>query len=169
MRPAPHGQAKALLLDGDPAALRRLGRSLEARGAEVLAAPEGVGGLSLLLEVLLDLDVLVVDLALPGRDAWSMLRLIRDLGGEQDLGVVVLADRPAAAVRARLRALGADAVVDRADGPDEAARAALAAAASRRARSGGSSRSSEWRLAGSRRPPLPALPALAPAPISTGR
>ncbi|HET6923280.1 MAG TPA: response regulator, partial [Anaeromyxobacteraceae bacterium] len=134
MRPAFPRWPKALLLDDDPAILRRLGPALAARGLEVLAAAEGADGLELLLDELLWLDVLVIDLDLPGRDAWAMLRLIRGAGGEEDLGVVVLADRPGPGVRARLLALGADAVVDRDDGPAEAARAALAAAASRRGR-----------------------------------
>lgn len=159
---------KALLLDDDPATLRPLGRALAARGVAVLAASEGAGGLALMLDELLDLDVLVVDLALPGRDAWAMLRLIRGLGGEQDLAVVVLAERPGAGVRARLLALGADEVVDRADGPEVAARAALAAAASRRERSPGSFGIAARRLAAVGRPSRPALPALGPkaAPAS---
>lgn len=169
MRPAlPRGQ-KALLLDDDPATLRLLGRTLAARGVEVLAALEGAGGLELLLDELLDLDVLVVDLALPGRDAWAMLRLIRGLGGEEDLAVVVMAERPGAGVRARLLALGADEVVDRADGPEVAARAALAAAAARRERSPGSFGFTAWRLAEAGRPSLLALPFLAPAAIPVVR
>jgi len=153
---------KALLLDDDPAVLRLLGRTLAARGLEVLAATEGAGGLDLLLDELLELDVLIVDLDLPGRDGWAMLRLIRGAGGEEDLGVVVLADRPGAAVRARLLALGADEVADRADGPEEAASAALRVAASRGARPPASPRTAA-RLAPPRRAALPALPALGPA------
>lgn len=166
MRPALPRPPKALLLDDDPVALEQVGRALGERGAAVLAASDGAGGLALLLDQLLDLDVLVLDLALPGRDAWAMLGLIRGLGGEEDLGVVVLADRPAAAVRARLLALGADRVVDRADGPEAAAQAALAAA-SRRDRPAGHGRSAAWRLAWSP-PSLPALPGLAPAPVVVG-
>ncbi|HEY6105691.1 MAG TPA: response regulator [Anaeromyxobacteraceae bacterium] len=139
---------KALLLDDDPAVLRLLGRTLAARGLEVVTATEGARGLHLLLDELLGLDVLVIDLDLPGRDAWAMLRLIRGAGGEQDLGVVVLADRPGPGVRARLLGFGADEVADRAHGPEEAARAALAAA--------------------SRRDRLSALPALrGQAPLTT--
>jgi CheY-like chemotaxis protein len=154
---------KALLLDDDPAVLRLLGRALAARGLEVLAATEGAGGLELLIDELLHLDVLVVDLDLPGRDGWAMLRLIRGAGGEEDLGVVVLADRPDAGVRARLLALGADAVVDRADGPEEAARAALAVAASRRDRLPATPRSAGWRGPPRPQPALPGLLALSPS------
>lgn len=166
MRPALPGRPKALLLDGDPAALRLLGRALQACGLDVLAASDGAGGLGLLLDELLRLDVLVVDLDLPGRDAWSMLRLIRGAGGEEDLGVVVLADRPAT-VRARLLALGADAVVDRARGPEEAARVA-AWVASRPARPSAAPRVAV-RFGSPPRPALPALPLPRPAAISPTR
>ncbi len=154
---------KALLLDDDPAALRLLGRALAAGGLEVLAATEGAGGLELLIDELLGLDVLVIDLDLPGRDAWAMLRLIRGAGGEQDLGVLVLADRPAPGVRERLLAFGADAVADRADGPEEAARSALAVAASRHDRLPATPRSARWREPLRPRPSLPAPPAPSPA------
>lgn len=127
MRAALPRRPKALLLDDNPAVLRLLGRELSARGLDVLSAADGAAGLDLLLDELLDLDVLVVDLDLPERDAWDMLRLIRGAGGEEDLRVAVLADRPGGALRARLLALGADAVVDRALGPREAARAAAPA------------------------------------------
>jgi len=163
MRPTLPRPPKALLLDDDPAVLRLLGRALWAHGLAVLAAADGKGGLDLLLEELLGLDVLVVDLDLPGRDAWAMLRLIRDAGGEEELRVVVLADRAAPEVHARLLAAGADAVVDRADGPEEAARAALAAAASRRDRGPAAPRRSGRRETARSRPSLPALPALSPA------
>lgn len=162
MRPALPRTPKALLLDDDPVVLRLLGRSLSARGAEVLAAAEGEGGLALLLDRLLDLDVLVIDLDLPGRDAWAMLRLIRVAGGEQDLGVVVLAGPLAPGVGARLLALGADAVVDRTAGPEVAARAVLAVAASRAGRAPAAPPPAQWREIMRRRPSLPALPALAP-------
>src|SRR5512138_2239582 len=58
---------------------------------------------------------------LPGRDAASLVDLVRRAGGEADLGIVVLAGEPSGALRTRLFALGADAVVDRALGPDAAA------------------------------------------------
>jgi DNA-binding response OmpR family regulator len=111
---------KALLLDGDPS-LRLLATELLERGFDLRAAMDAEAGLALLLDELLDLDVLVVDRDLPGRDGASILRLVREAGGERDLAIVVLADHPARAERARLLALGADAVVDRADGARAAA------------------------------------------------
>src|SRR5512138_2963170 len=112
---------KALLLDGDPTVLRLLGTALEARGFDVLAASDAQSGIELLTDELLDLDVLVAASDLPGRDAESLVDLVRRAGGEADLGIVVLAGEPSGALRTRLFALGADAVVDRALGPEAAA------------------------------------------------
>jgi DNA-binding response OmpR family regulator len=111
---------KALLLDDDTTVLRLLGTALEARGFEVRAAMDGDAGTALLVDELLDLDVVLVDAELPGRDARSLLHLVRWAGGERELGVVVLAGTLDDASRDQLLALGADAVVDR--------RAGLAAA-----------------------------------------
>jgi DNA-binding response OmpR family regulator len=116
---------RALLLDDDALVQKLSAAALRCRGFDVLVAADGATGVSMLLDELLQLDALVVDLDLPGRDAWSFLRLIRGAGGEHDLAVIVIATASTVtpALRAQLRTLGADAVVDRAAGP-----AALAAA-----------------------------------------
>lgn len=116
---------RALLLDDDPTVLRVLGTALEARGFDVRAAADGERGVALLIDELLDLDVVVADAGLPGRDAPSLLALVRGRGGERDLGVVVLGDASPAA-RERFLALGADDVVDRGHGPAAAVRAVVA-------------------------------------------
>ena len=121
---------RALLLDDDPTALRLLGAALSSRGFDVRAARDGEAGLELLLDELLELDVLVIDRDLPGRGGESLLRLVREAGGETDLAVVVVTGDAGAA--RRLLALGADAVVDRAQGP-RAVVDAIVAAAPRRA------------------------------------
>src|SRR5512135_2471373 len=112
---------RALLLDDDPTVLRLLGTELEARGFDVRAALDAQGGIEILTDELLDLDVLVADAELPGRDAASLVDLVRRAGGERDLGIVVLAGEASPAQRTRLLALGADAVVDRALGHGAAA------------------------------------------------
>jgi DNA-binding response OmpR family regulator len=114
---------RALLLEGDGVAQERFASSLRRRGFDLLAAADGTAGVAVLLEELLGLDALVIDLDLPGRDGWSFLRLIRGAGGEHDLAVIVIAGAVTPALRAQLRTLGADAVVERAAGP-----AAVAAA-----------------------------------------
>jgi DNA-binding response OmpR family regulator len=115
--PTSSRRPRALLLDDDALLQSLLRSALRCRGYEVLSAADGDAGVGLLLDELLRLDVLVVDLDLPGRDGWSMLRLIREAGGERELPVVVLAANATPAVRAQLRALGADAVVQPSAGP----------------------------------------------------
>jgi CheY-like chemotaxis protein len=124
---------RALLLDDDANVLRHLGTALEARGFEVRASKDAESGLELLLDELLELDVLVADAELPGRDAVSLVHLIRHAGGERDLGLVVLAEGERPGLREQLFALGADAVVDRALG-HAAAADAVASVAARRGR-----------------------------------
>jgi CheY-like chemotaxis protein len=115
--PTTNRRPRALLLDDDAVVVKLLRSALQCRGYEVLSAADGAAGLSILLEELLALDVLVLDVDLPGRDGWSFLRLIRGAGGERELPVVVLTGDVTPAVRAQLRGLGADAVVDRMAGP----------------------------------------------------
>jgi CheY-like chemotaxis protein len=132
MNATTHRRPRALLLDDDPVVLRLVGTALETRGFDVRAATDGQHGVAMLLDELLDLDVLVTDVDLPARDAWSLLHLVRRAGGERDLGFVVLAGGEPP-VHEQLLALGADAVVDRADGPG-AVVAAVDAVARARAR-----------------------------------
>jgi CheY-like chemotaxis protein len=142
---------RALLLASDRRLRRRLRRDLEGRGFEVVAAGDGEKGLSRLLDELLRLDVLVVDLALAGRDGWSFVRLVREAGGERELPIVVVSAHEDAALRGRLLALGADAAV----APADAARAALLLACFGRA--GHAAPAPRPRRAVSALPMLPAL------------
>ncbi len=107
---------KALLLDEDVVVLRLLGTALEARGFEVRAATDGESGTALLLDELMDLDVVVTSLELPARDGRALLRLVRQAGGERDLGLVLLGGATDDATRAELLSLGADAVAARSAG-----------------------------------------------------
>jgi CheY-like chemotaxis protein len=129
----PTQRLHALVLDDDAGAVHDLRRSLEARSFSVLSADDGTSGLARLLDELLGLDVLVLDLDLPRRDARSFANLVRRAGGERDLAIVVLASDVTPALRAELRAVGVDAVVDRSAGPEAAAAAIEGAIAARRA------------------------------------
>src|SRR5512138_236806 len=92
---------RALLLDDDSTVLRLLGTALEARGFDVRAALDAQGGIEILTDELLDLDVLVADADLPGRDGAALVDLVRRAGGERDLGIVVLAGAPSGGLRTR--------------------------------------------------------------------
>jgi DNA-binding response OmpR family regulator len=122
---------KALLLAQDPTRSAALETGLRSRGFEVRAAADGVAGTALLLDLLLDLDVVVMDHDLPGRDASALVHLVRGPGGEHDLALVVVLPGDVPTARARLLAAGADAVT--APSPAAAADGAKEAVA-RRAR-----------------------------------
>jgi CheY-like chemotaxis protein len=124
---------RALVLDADDASLAAMQRAFGDLRVTAVTARDGEAGVGRLLEELLSLDVLVVDLDLPQRDARALARFVRGAGNEQDLAIVVLASDPTAALRGELDALGVDAVVDRRHGPAAAAVAALEAVESRRA------------------------------------
>lgn len=126
---------RALVLDADPASLRALAWALEARFFSVCTAADGTRGLDLLLDELLSLDVLVLDAALPDRDALAFADLVRRAGGERELALVVVVASPAPGLREALLGLGVDAVVERREGSDAVALAALAAVAARASRS----------------------------------
>jgi CheY-like chemotaxis protein len=124
-------RVRALVLDGDPAALDVMTGALERCGVATVTALDGSSGVTVLLDELLTLDVLVVDLDLPHRDARRIAWMIRHAGGDRDLGIVVVVPEASDALRAELHALGVDAVVERFRGPEAAAIAALEAIRSR--------------------------------------
>jgi len=126
------GTLRALVLHGDGAARSQLQRALEARGMAASVAADGAAGVDRLLAELLWLDVLVVDLDLPVRDGRALAALVRQAGNEQDLALVIVADATTPALLRELRGLGIDAVVDRRDGSEAVAAAAVAAVRVRR-------------------------------------
>ncbi len=113
----PERTPRALVLEGDPVALDIVQRSLEARSLATLSAADGTKGLEILLDELLHLDVVVMDVDLPQRDARSFARLVRLAGGERDLALVVVAGELDPGLRAELLAVGVDAIADWREGP----------------------------------------------------
>src|SRR5512134_1798353 len=107
----------ALVIEADEAARRETRLALEARGIAALTAPCGLSGLDALLEHLLDLSIVVADLRAPGLDGWRLVRLVRQLGNEQDLRLLITGEGVSGAWAARLGEMGADAVLDRSVGP----------------------------------------------------
>jgi uncharacterized protein (TIGR02266 family) len=115
---------RALVVDDDELQCRMLADGLRDRGFEVLTAPDAAQGLSTLSEELLALDLLVTDVVMPGMGGEELVRLIRKTGGEVDLAIVCVTGRTGeAGIEARLEAAGADAVLDKALGPDLIAQA----------------------------------------------
>jgi CheY-like chemotaxis protein len=100
-----------------------LADALADRGFEVLTAAGGSEGFRILSEELLSLDLLLTDLRMPNMDGESFVRLIRGAGGELDLAIVAVTARIEEGERQAAQA-GADAVLDKALGPEAVAQAA---------------------------------------------
>jgi uncharacterized protein (TIGR02266 family) len=118
---------RALLVDDDALVRRMMSDALAARGFEVITASDGSAGLQALSEELLALDLLVTDVRMPGMDGETFVRTIRKAGGESELAIVVVSGRLEDGLERRLEAAGADAVLDKALGPELIAQAADAA------------------------------------------
>jgi CheY-like chemotaxis protein len=101
-----------------------LSDALGARGFEVLVAEDAGAGLRVLAEEVLALDLLVTDVRMPGTDGEAFIRTIRTAGGEAELAIVAVSGRLEPGDEERLEAAGADAVLDKALGPELVAQAA---------------------------------------------
>ena len=123
---------RALVVDDDALARRLLADALGALGFEVLTAPDASSGLHVLIDELLALDVFVTDLVMPGLGGEELIRMIRDAGGESELAIIAVTSRVLPSLAAALQAAGADAVLDKADGPERIAEAAAAVLGRRR-------------------------------------
>ena len=118
---------RALVVDDDALILRALTDSLQARGFEVLTAKDGQEGLHIVADELLTLDLLVTDVRMPEMDGETFVKTIRGAGGESELAIVVIAGTLDAGLERRMESAGADAVLDKALGPEDLAAAADAA------------------------------------------
>ena len=125
----------ALVIDDDALARRMMGDALVAEGFDVFTASDGTEGMHSLLDLLLWLDLVVVDLHMPGLDGEQLLRMVREPGGERDLTIVVMSGFLEPEAHLRLSAAGADAVLPKAGGPATIASVAVLALL-RRLRSG---------------------------------
>lgn len=123
---------RALVVDDDVVVRRMYADALSARGFEVVAAGDGDEGVHLLMEELLTLDLLVTDVRMPGISGEDLVRLVRKAGGESDLAIVAVSGLLEPGAEAKLEEAGADAVLDKALGPEMIARAADAALERRR-------------------------------------
>ena len=115
---------RALVVDDDAVVRRMLQEALQQRGFEVLTADDGKTGLSMLSDELLALDLLVTDIRMREMDGETLIRTIRRAGGECDLAIVAMTGSLEAEVEKRLEHEGADAVLDKALGPELIAQAA---------------------------------------------
>jgi len=119
----PRLRPRVLVVDDDPTSRYVIEHDLLGLGAEVLTAGDGEVGLRRLLENVLDLDLLVTDLDMPGMDGLALVRMVRAEGGEGDLPILVVSGWLTPETRSALHALGA-AVVDKGEGSRSIADAA---------------------------------------------
>jgi CheY-like chemotaxis protein len=123
---------RALVVDDDALQRRMLGDALAERGFEVITAANGAEGLRTLSEELLALDLLLTDIKMPEMDGETFVRIIRNAGGETDLAIVAVTGRIEPGLEKKLELAGADAVLDKALGPELVAQAADAVLERRR-------------------------------------
>lgn len=124
---------RALLVDDDALARSMLGDALAQSGFEVLSASCGASALGVLARELFAIDVLVADVFMPDVGGHELVETVREAGGQGPVTVVAVTGRPDVELAARLERLGADAVLDKALGPERIARKVSQAVDRRRA------------------------------------
>jgi two-component system KDP operon response regulator KdpE len=106
---------RILAVDDEPPIRRFLRTSLTAQGYHVLEAEDGQGALDLLRRNAVDLVVL--DLGLPGMDGFEVIRKLRETGSS--VPIIVLSVRTDEAGKVRALDLGADDYISKPFGVDE--------------------------------------------------
>jgi CheY-like chemotaxis protein/Tfp pilus assembly protein PilZ len=116
--------SRAAVVNDDGPFRHQLAEALIERGFEVVGAPLSGDGLRLVSEELRGLDLLLTDVAMPGRGGEVFVRTLRAAGADSGLTIVVAASKMSAELERRFEAAGADAVLDTALGPELLAQAA---------------------------------------------
>lgn len=106
---------RILVVDDEPPIRRFLRTSLSAQGYQVLEADDGEAALAVLRRNAIDL--LILDLGLPGMDGFEVIKQLRDSGSA--VPIVVLSVRTDEAGKVRALDLGADDYVSKPFGMDE--------------------------------------------------
>ena len=112
---APPKPLRVLVVDDEPAIRRLLHASLSAEGHQIEEAADGQSALSLLGRNAI--DVLVLDLGMPGMDGFEVIRQLREQGSS--LPIIVLSSRADEAGKVRALDMGADDFVTKPFGMDE--------------------------------------------------
>ena len=93
---------RVLVVDDDDDFREALSDGLTASGMAVEKAGTGEEALQKLIDQLFDLDIVLLDIRMPGLDGRGFLNRVRNLGGELDLRIIVLSAAPRAELE-RLR------------------------------------------------------------------
>jgi two-component system, OmpR family, KDP operon response regulator KdpE len=110
-----HPTARVLVVDDEPPIRRFLNTSLGAQGYQVLEAEDGASALAMLRRNAV--DVIVLDLGLPGMDGFEVIKALRASGSS--LPIVVLSARSDEGGKVRALDMGADDYVTKPFGVDE--------------------------------------------------
>ena len=108
-------ESRVLVVDDEPPIRRFLRTSLTAQGYQVIEAQDAASAQALLRENAV--DVLVLDLGLPGTDGFEIIKQLREAGSP--LPIIVLSSRTDEAGKVRALDLGADDYVTKPFGMDE--------------------------------------------------
>jgi two-component system KDP operon response regulator KdpE len=106
---------RVLIVDDEPPIRRFLRTSLSAQGYQVMEAEDGVSARTALERNAI--DVLVLDLGLPGADGFDVIKQLRESGSA--VPIIVLSSRCDEAGKVRALDLGADDYVTKPFGMDE--------------------------------------------------
>ena len=106
---------RVLVVDDEPPIRRFLRTGLSAQGYDVIEAEDGASASAMLRQNAV--DVIVLDLGLPGVDGFEIIRQLRDQGSA--IPIVVLSSRTDEAGKVRALDLGADDYVTKPFGMDE--------------------------------------------------
>jgi len=106
---------RVLVVDDDDDFRDALAEGLIASGMAVEKAGTGQEALQKLIEQLFDLDVVLLDIRMPGLDGRGFLNRVRNLGGELDLRIIVLSAAPRAELERLRGPAGANKVMSKSD------------------------------------------------------
>jgi CheY-like chemotaxis protein len=97
---------RVLLVDDDVRNVYALTSMLEDRGMEVLSAPDGERGIET-LEANPDIELVLMDIMMPGMDGFGAIRAIRRLGSFAELPIIALTAKAMRGDREKTLAAGA--------------------------------------------------------------
>jgi two-component system, OmpR family, KDP operon response regulator KdpE len=106
---------RVLIVDDEPAIRRFLRTSLSAQGYQVIEAEDGEPALEAMRRS--PMDILILDLGLPGKDGFEVIRQLRGLGSS--IPIIVLSSRTDERGKVAALDLGADDYLTKPFGVDE--------------------------------------------------
>jgi CheY-like chemotaxis protein len=109
---------RVLVVDDDVRNVYALTSALEDRGVEVLCAEDGRRGIELLRRTP-DVDLVLMDIMMPGMDGYLATREIRALDGFRDLPIIALTAKAMPGDRDKSLDAGASGYITKPVDPDE--------------------------------------------------